>query len=869
MYKDVKTNSDYAREIAAVTEAGIFKGRNGKFEPTKPISRDQMATVIVQAFDLRGNDSTINLIDFDKVDSSHRDNVKILAQNGVSIGKLNKKGERYFDASAPLKRVHFAVFLEKAMKSPAHISAVTDSGAKIAGRTYRVSDALKGILSTANNDALKGAQIDFTVADGQIVNVKGLKIIKSGSAEKPILINGGNSQIDGNVTVHGNNVSLQNLKVAGDLILNGEGFQGKGLDITGKTIISDMANVARSTNVKAASIDPRAAVFEDSNLGTVEINKDGAILELTGNSSVKEINVSSDATIKASANSSVPTVNITDKDVKLTLGEDTKIENITLPEGTKINDVIKNYDAVKGQIVQIDGTANPDAPTPGEGDGNNNGGGGDTGSGDTGGNNGGGDTGSGGTGGDGGSTVTFTPSTNNSTANTTDVLGLVGTEVSSADENIATAEIDPDGNIAIKSVKAGSTTITVKDQDGNSATIPVIVKDNGDIELGQIDKYKNEATDITLTKAERIKAVKGVDAVEGSTAKAATGKITYTDIDTEGVEAVEGSTAKAATGKVIFTDIDTEGVEAVEGSEAEAATGAITYSNIGNEGSSVTIAGKEFVYGTDYNSASDLVTAISTTEPDLGLTANEVDGVITLTAKTAGIEGNKLTYAINDEAAVNFTGGKAAVEAVDAVAAGKVTVAGKEFVYGTDYNSASDLVTAINTTEPDLGVTANEVDGVITLTAETTGIEGNNLTYAINDEAAVNFTGGKAAVDAVDAVDAKDGQLTLTFSNVVELQNETANLVFSTDKGEAQAAVADLKFLDDGKTVAIKIKAEDASSALNTATEITNILELKGTNGNELNIGTVRIQDAPISDGISNGSSDSNGEAGDNIPIAG
>lgn len=116
VYKDVNKDHLYAKQIAAVTEAGIFKGVSGKFNPDQKITRSQLATVLVGALDLEGNDTTVKLTDLDKINKSHRNNVEIFAQNKITIGKPDNKGNRYFDGNGDLKRVQFAVFLNKAMK---------------------------------------------------------------------------------------------------------------------------------------------------------------------------------------------------------------------------------------------------------------------------------------------------------------------------------------------------------------------------------------------------------------------------------------------------------------------------------------------------------------------------------------------------------------------------------------------------------------------------------------------------------------------------------------------------------------------------------------------------------------------------------
>src|SRR5699024_142439 len=55
-YKDVNSSHTYANAIAATYKADIFTGNNGYFMDNQPLTRQQMATVLVKAFDLKNND---------------------------------------------------------------------------------------------------------------------------------------------------------------------------------------------------------------------------------------------------------------------------------------------------------------------------------------------------------------------------------------------------------------------------------------------------------------------------------------------------------------------------------------------------------------------------------------------------------------------------------------------------------------------------------------------------------------------------------------------------------------------------------------------------------------------------------------------
>ncbi|SFD86589.1 5'-nucleotidase/hypothetical protein/2',3'-cyclic-nucleotide 2'-phosphodiesterase / 3'-nucleotidase / 5'-nucleotidase [Lentibacillus persicus] len=84
-YDDVDADHYYAKQIAAVTEAGIFTGSDGSFNPGKNITREQVASVILLAQNLANyqviDEETINL---DNVAESHKKRVQILADLGVT-----------------------------------------------------------------------------------------------------------------------------------------------------------------------------------------------------------------------------------------------------------------------------------------------------------------------------------------------------------------------------------------------------------------------------------------------------------------------------------------------------------------------------------------------------------------------------------------------------------------------------------------------------------------------------------------------------------------------------------------------------------------------------------------------------------------
>lgn len=113
-FEDVSTDSSFAKGAAATKAAGIFKGYEGKFGVGDVLTREQMASVLVRAFELKlkPNAEDISFTDWDEVSPDHQQNVKILAQHGITTGKADGS----FAPKAPVSRAAFAVFLSRALE---------------------------------------------------------------------------------------------------------------------------------------------------------------------------------------------------------------------------------------------------------------------------------------------------------------------------------------------------------------------------------------------------------------------------------------------------------------------------------------------------------------------------------------------------------------------------------------------------------------------------------------------------------------------------------------------------------------------------------------------------------------------------------
>lgn len=107
--KDIDMSHEYAKDIASLYYYGIFQGNSSYFMAKEPLSRQQMATVIYNRYELDmymdGTNVDINL---HNVDDSHKESVQALANLGITDQTDD------FRPSEPVTRGQFATFLYRA-----------------------------------------------------------------------------------------------------------------------------------------------------------------------------------------------------------------------------------------------------------------------------------------------------------------------------------------------------------------------------------------------------------------------------------------------------------------------------------------------------------------------------------------------------------------------------------------------------------------------------------------------------------------------------------------------------------------------------------------------------------------------------------
>lgn len=111
-FADVKSTSKYAGAVTALYKEGVFTGDDkGKFNPGSPLTRAQVAKVLVVAFDLEQEGKAPTFTD---VPASHWSHpyVATLASTGITVGK----GDGTFNLEENVTWKHLEAFIERATR---------------------------------------------------------------------------------------------------------------------------------------------------------------------------------------------------------------------------------------------------------------------------------------------------------------------------------------------------------------------------------------------------------------------------------------------------------------------------------------------------------------------------------------------------------------------------------------------------------------------------------------------------------------------------------------------------------------------------------------------------------------------------------
>ncbi|MEN6463529.1 MAG: S-layer homology domain-containing protein [Syntrophomonas sp.] len=292
------TSQHWAKDYIAIANTyGIVNGYNDtNFGPDDPITREQMAVMIVKAADLQSNGASLSFSDSAKVSDWAKDAVAVTSTQKVVSGFPDGS----FQPQVKATRAQAVVVLSKALASTISVTPVDNSKVYDTAGTYGPADGINTVGGnvtiktsgvTLQNTLITGdLTIDKAVGEGTVtlkgVTVKGNTYINGGGTNSVYFIDsqtgatyvmkdGGPVHIVVSGTTEISQLIAQSSANIEETDLTGKGFDGivadrqadgtitvniAGVNIQSLTVNSTNTNIVTNANTSVGSFVANAAV---------------------------------------------------------------------------------------------------------------------------------------------------------------------------------------------------------------------------------------------------------------------------------------------------------------------------------------------------------------------------------------------------------------------------------------------------------------------------------------------------------------------------------------------------------------------------------------------------------------------------------
>jgi hypothetical protein len=264
-------DQELVKAAAIVKAAGVMTGTDGKLNPGQPITRQQMAKVLVEAFDLtKPADFTSKITDLDKADAWARDYIQTLEANGVTVVTEFKPKDN-------VTRAAFASFVKRALDAQEATKAPKVESVSAINSTQAVVTFDKEIgEATATN---------FTVDNGLTV----VKAEVNPENKKEVTLTFNKELTDKEtykVTVNGvKSVAGVELKEATTVEFTYEIGEVSKIELTKTTFVNNdnIADFVKLTNDKGIDVTDKYTIEVTSTSGKVSNDGKGTVSNVTTN----------------------------------------------------------------------------------------------------------------------------------------------------------------------------------------------------------------------------------------------------------------------------------------------------------------------------------------------------------------------------------------------------------------------------------------------------------------------------------------------------------------------------------------------------------------------------------------------------------
>ncbi|MHA7578928.1 S-layer homology domain-containing protein [Paenibacillus vandeheii] len=510
-FKDVPTTDWAYPYIEALKEAGIIDGfQDGTFKPNSPITRNQMAKIIVNGYGLEpATEINLPFTDTQLKNNWAAPYIQTLFDLGITTGQTSIK----YGGISTVTRADMAAFTIRSEKTTDYrdnrrpdekiISAINGNKMTMGGQVYYIKKELQPLLHAQNLAVLNAANLDFIKIGTKIIGIRNLEIVNGGTVDNPLTLDLAGDTVEANITIAGDYIKLKNANITGDITIkkgNQKDIEFNGLALNGRLIIEgdakrEQESVIKLTNTTVDEIEvnrDNTKILTNNATPSIKVGNNVSDIEIAGKINSIDFIGNQDVVVKGQLETNnltivtpikvtlenkaqLSTVETKQYGSQLIVPRDTTIDTLIKPENIKPEEAVKYPGGALSKIKNVTNTAEVErSTTPTTTPTTPSSGGESTGGGSTGGGN------------NGGTTNPFVSQTlkANNIEDTDNkdplAIGMVGTTVTSSNETVATATLK-DGEIIITSKGPGTATISIKEDAPSlkEAQIIVTVDANG------------------------------------------------------------------------------------------------------------------------------------------------------------------------------------------------------------------------------------------------------------------------------------------------------------------------------------------------------------------------------------------------------
>lgn len=387
-FHDINISSRNYKSIAAIVSAGIVQGySDGTFKPDQLLTRAEMAKILVIAYRLPSQEFVA--LPFKDVSSTswYAPYLTSLIHNKITFGT----SPTTYSPNNPVTRGEMALFIYRCQQAElqqaertieSDVTTITADSIQLGNDSYDLTADYKTWLTPENLPILKNSTIKARIIGAKIISIESITIdttnlIKDKEDHPDAVLKGNGAIIDTTVILKGNHLSLKDITITKDLIIE-NGIQNslyfENVLVKGSTILSKPREIKNSPSPKLH--------FHHSTLQTVKIELDRINLKLTGTTRLKEIDLLVDADIEADANIAVPIVRvgngslntvlnaridslfIDNTNSRVTLKNNARIEDLRLESTNHVKSIFIDYELIKHKIIKINGVLNINLQPP-------------------------------------------------------------------------------------------------------------------------------------------------------------------------------------------------------------------------------------------------------------------------------------------------------------------------------------------------------------------------------------------------------------------------------------------------------------------------------------------------------------------------